>query len=110
VKVRLIGLLLASSQNSMGNAVQLFGQEKIDGPLDLDTIVTLSVTDILASHAELAYAIKELSEYLDALAQITRALSDSPARTRYQQMARKSRENLTNAMLDLSRGVLPNLQ
>ena len=60
MKVRLIGLLLASSQNSMGNAVQLFGQEKIDGPLDLDTIVTLSVTDILASHAKLVCAIKEL--------------------------------------------------
>jgi len=63
----------------MGNAVQLFRQEKIDGPSDIDTIVTSSVTDILASHAKLVRAIKELSEHLDALDQITCALSDSPA-------------------------------
>jgi hypothetical protein len=94
----------------MGNAVQLFGQEKIDGPSDLDTIVTLSVTDILASHAKLVHPIKELSEHLDALDQTPVHLATRPARPRYQQMARKSRENLTNAMLDLSRGVLPNLQ
>ena len=62
----------------MGNAVQLFGQEKIDGPLDLDTIVTLSVTDILASHAKLVRSIKELSEHLDALNQTPVHLATRP--------------------------------
>jgi hypothetical protein len=94
----------------MGNAVQLFRQGKIEGPSDLDTIVKLAVTDILASHAQLVRTIKKLTEHLAVLDQITDALSDSDARVRYQQVARKSHENLMNAMLYLSRGALPNLR
>jgi hypothetical protein len=87
----------------MNNVVQLVGQEKIVGPSTPDTIVIFAVTSILASHADLALTIKALSEHLDALDQITDALSDSATRARFKQEARRSRESLTNAMLNLSR-------
>jgi hypothetical protein len=53
--------------------------------------------------------IKALSEHLDALDHITDALSDSDIRVRFRKEAKRSRESLTNAMLDLSHS-LPNLQ
>ena len=87
----------------MNNVVQLFRQEKIVGPSDPDTIVIFAVTDILASHADLTLTIKALSEHLDALDHIIDVLSDSDTRARCEQEARRSRESLTNAMLDLSR-------
>jgi hypothetical protein len=87
----------------MNNVVQLFTQEKIAGLSGPDTIVILAVTDILASHADLTLAIKALSGHLDALDHITDALSDSDTRARLKQEVRRSRESLTNAMLDLSR-------
>jgi hypothetical protein len=86
----------------MNNVVQLFRQEKTVGPSDPDTIVIFAVSDILASHADLTLTIKALSEHLDALDHITDALSDSDTRARFKQEARRSRESLTNAMLDLS--------
>jgi hypothetical protein len=86
----------------MNNVVQLFRQEKIVGPSDPDTIVMFAVTDILASHADLTLTIKALSEHLDALDRIIDVLSDSDTRARCEQEARRSRESLTNAMLDLS--------
>lgn len=87
----------------MNNVVQLFKQEKIVGLSDPDTIVILAVTDILASHADLTLTIKAISGHLDALDPITDALSDSDIRARFKQEARRSRESLMNAMLDLSR-------
>jgi hypothetical protein len=86
----------------MSNITQLFGQEKIESPAGPDRIVAIAVTDISASHAQLARTIKALSEHLDALDHITGGLSDSDTRARYQQVVRMSREGLTNAMLDLS--------
>ena len=87
----------------MNNVVQLFKQQKIVGLSDPDTIVIFAPTDILASHAELTLTIKALSGHLDALDHITDALSDSDTRARFKQDARRSRESLANAMLDLSR-------
>ena len=87
----------------MNNVVHLIRQGKIVSPSDPGTIVTLAVSDILASHADLALTIKALSEHLDALDQITDALSDSDTRARFKQEAKRSRKSLTNAMLDLSR-------
>lgn len=86
----------------MSNVVQLFRHEKIEGPPDPDSIVTFAVNDILVSHAQLDRTIKELSKHLDALDQITDALSDSDTRAQFQDEARRSRESLTNAMLNLS--------
>jgi hypothetical protein len=80
----------------------LFRQEKIEGPSDPDTVVAIAVTDILASHAQLACTIKELSKHLDALNYITDALSDSDSRARFKREAKRSRASLTNALLDLS--------
>ena len=85
----------------MNNVVQLFRQGKIVGPSDPDTIVIFAVTDILASRAELASTIKALSEHLDTLDHITDALSDSDTRACFKQAAKRGRESLANAMLDL---------
>jgi hypothetical protein len=87
----------------MNNVVQLSKQQKIVGLSDPDTIVIFALTDILTSHAELTLTIKALSGHLDALDHITDALSDSDTRARFKQEARRSRESLANAMLDLSR-------
>jgi hypothetical protein len=87
----------------MNNVAQLFKQQKIVGLSDPDTIAIFALTDILASHAELTLTIKALSGHLDALDHITDALSDSDTRARFKQEARRSRESLANAMLDLSR-------
>jgi hypothetical protein len=86
----------------MNNVVQLFRQEKIAGPSDPDTIVIFAVTDILASRADLTLTIKALSKHLDALDHIICGLSDSDTRAKCEQEARRSRESLTNAMIDLS--------
>lgn len=87
----------------MNNVAQLFKQQKIVGLSDPDTTAIFALTDILASHAELTLTIKALSGHLDALDHITDALSDSDTRARFKQEARRSRESLANAMLDLSR-------
>jgi hypothetical protein len=87
----------------MNNVVQLFKQQKIVGLSDPDIIVTFALTELLASHAELTLTIKALSGHLDALDHITDALSDSDTRARFKQEARRSRESLANAVLDLSR-------
>ena len=87
----------------MNNVVQLFKQQKIVGLSDPDIIVTFALTELLASHAELTLTIKALSGHLDALDHITDALSDSDARARFKQEARRSRESLANAVLNLSR-------
>ncbi len=87
----------------MNNAVRLFKQQKIAGLSNPDTMVTFALTDILASHAELTLTIKALSGHLDALDHITDALSDSDTRARFKQEARRSRESLANAVLDLTR-------
>lgn len=68
-----------------------------------------AVTDILAIARRMDRTIKALSEHLDALDHITDALSDSDIRVRFRKEAKRSRESLTNAMLDLSHS-LPNLQ
>ena len=86
----------------MSNVIRLFGRKKIEGPSDPDAIITFAVTDILASHADLTLTIKALSEHLDALDRIIDVLSDSDTRARCEQEARRSRESLTNATLDLS--------
>ena len=86
----------------MNIVVQLFRQKKIAGPSDPDTSVIFAVTDILASHADLTLTIKALSKHLDALDHIVCGLSDSDTRARCEQEAGRSRESLTNAMLDLS--------
>jgi hypothetical protein len=86
----------------MNNVVQVFRQEKTVGPSNHDTIVIFAVSDILASHADLTLTIKAPSAHLDALDQITDALSDSDTRARLKQEVRRSRKSLTNAMLDLS--------
>jgi hypothetical protein len=87
----------------MNNVVQLFKQQKIVGLSDPDIIVTFALTELLASHAELTLTIKALSGHLDALDHITDALSDSDTRARFKQEARRSRESLANAVLELSR-------
>jgi hypothetical protein len=87
----------------MNNVVQLFKQQKIVGLSDPDIIVTFALTELLASHAELTLTIKALSGHLDALDHITDALSDSDTRARFKQEARRSRESLANAVLNLSR-------
>jgi len=87
----------------MNNAVRLFKQQKIAGLSNPDTMVTFALTDILASHAELTLTIKALAGHLDALDHITDALSDSDTRARFKQEARRSRESLANAVLDLTR-------
>ena len=86
----------------MSNVIQFSRQEKIEDPLDPGAIVTFTVTDILASHAQLARTIKKLSTHLDALDHITDAVSDTDTRARFKQKAKRSRESLTKAMLDLS--------
>jgi hypothetical protein len=86
----------------MSNVFQLFGRDKVESQLDSESMATIAVTDILASHAQLAHAIKKLSKHLDALDHITDAVSDSDLRAQYQQDAKRSRESLMNAMLDLS--------
>jgi hypothetical protein len=86
----------------MNNVAQMFRQEKAVGPLDPDTILIFAVTDLLASHADLALTIKGLLKHLDALDKIIYGLSDSETRARCEQEARRSRESLTNAMIDLS--------
>lgn len=66
-------------------------------------MVIFAVADILASHADVTLTIKTLSEHLDTLDHITDALNHSDTRARFKQEARRSRESVTNAMLDLSR-------
>jgi hypothetical protein len=86
----------------MSNVVRLFRQERIEGPSDPDAIVTSAVTDILASHAQLACTIKVLSKHLDALDHITDTVVDIDTRARSKEVAKRSRESLTKAMFDLS--------
>jgi hypothetical protein len=88
-------------RSGMSNVIRLFGRKKIEGPSDPDAIITFAVTDILASCAELARTIKALSEHLDTLDHITDALSDSDTRACFKEVAKRSRESLANAMLDL---------
>ncbi len=78
-------------------------ESNIVGLSDPDTLVIFALSDILASHADLTLTIKALSEHLDTLDHITDALSGADTRARLKQEARRSRESLTNAMLDLSR-------
>jgi hypothetical protein len=91
------------SESNTNNVVQLFRQQETVGLSGPDTIVIFGLTDILASHAELTLTIKALSGHLDALEHITDALIASDTRARFKQEARRSRESLANAMLDLSR-------
>jgi hypothetical protein len=86
----------------MSNVIQLSRQENAVGPLDPDTVVTFAVNDILASHAELTRTIKALSEHLDALDYLTETLSNSDKRAWLKQQAKRSRDSLSNAVLDLS--------
>lgn len=86
----------------MSNVIQLFRQENAVGPLDAETVVTFAVNDILASHPELTRIIKALSEHLDALDHFTDTLSNFDKRAWLKQQAKRSRDSLTNAVLDLS--------
>lgn len=86
----------------MSNVINLFGQRKIEDRSNPESMVTLAVADVLASHTELVRTIKELSKHLDVLDHITDAVSDPDVRVRFKQEAKRSRESLTNAMVDLS--------
>jgi hypothetical protein len=86
----------------MSNVIQLFRQEKAVNPLDPNAVVTFAVSDILASHAELARTIKALSKHLDALDYFTDSLSNSDTLALFKQETNRSRESLTNALVDLS--------
>jgi hypothetical protein len=89
----------------MSNVLQLHIKNKIEHPSVPKAIVMVTVADILASNAQLAHTIKELSVHLDAVDHAIDGVSDTDAQNRLKQVAKPARDRLTNAMLGLSEAV-----
>jgi hypothetical protein len=66
----------------MSNVFELFKQKKIEDPSGPKTIVTITVVDILASSAQLARTVKELSMHFEAVDRVIDAINDTDTRNR----------------------------
>ena len=89
----------------MSNVFPLFEQVTVEGPDDPRTRVTIAVTEIMASNAQLERRIKELSMHLDAIDIVIDALGEAGSQERLLQLTKNNREALMHASRELSENV-----
>jgi hypothetical protein len=89
----------------MSNVFELFKQKKIEDPSGPKTIVTITVVDILASSAQLARTVKELSMHFEAVDRVIDAINDTDTRNRLKLVTKLGRGRLTNATFEFFQAI-----